>query len=203
MLAREFYQRPTEVVARDLLGKLLVRIYADGVTAVRLTEVEAYLGVEDPACHTFGGRRTRRTETMWGEAGHAYVYLVYGMHHCFNVVTVGPDRPEAVLVRGGVAVGGLDLIRERRGPKVAERFLADGPGKLCQALEVTRDHDGIDLCELSSVLRICDDGLRVGEGAVKRTPRVGVDYAGEASGWPLRLVIDSRVFNSSADSTGF
>ena len=200
---REFYQRPTEVVARDLLGKLLVRAHADGVTVVRLTDVEAYLGVDDPACHTFGGRRTRRTEAMWGEAGHAYVYLVYGMHNCLNVVTVGPERPEAVLLRGGVAVEGLGLVRQRRGSKVAERSLTDGPGKLGQALGLTRDHDGIDLCDPSSVLRICDDGLRVGEGAVERRPRVGVDYAGEASGWPLRLVTDSRVFSSSGESTGF
>ena len=185
------------VVARDLLGKILVRVHPDGLTAVRLTEVEAYLGVGDPACHTFGGRRTRRTETMWGEAGHAYVYLVYGMHSCLNVVTVGRSQAQAVLVRGGVAVEGSELIRERRGLKVAQRFLTDGPGKLCQALGVTRDHDGIDLCDPSSVLRICDDGLRVGEEAVLRLPRVGVDYAGEAAGWPLRFITDSIMSRSS------
>jgi len=134
---------------------------------------------------------------MWGEAGHAYVYLVYGMHNCLNVVTVGRTRPEAVLVRGGVAVEGSELIRQRRGSKVAQRFLTDGPGKLCRALGVTRDHDGIDLCDPLSVLRICDDGLRVGEESVLRTQRVGVDYAGEAAGWPLRFITDSTVSRSS------
>ncbi len=203
MLAREFYQRRTEAVARDLLGKVLVREGEDGAVAVRLAEVEAYLGVDDPACHTFGGRRTPRTETMWGEARHAYVYLVYGMHHCLNVVTVGPGRPEAVLIRGGVAVAGLGLIRRRRGMTVARRSLTDGPGKLCQALALTREDDGVDLCDPSSTLRICDDGFRVEEGCVQRTPRVGVAYAGEAASWPLRLTTDSTVFRSSGDSTGF
>ena len=89
ILSRGFYQRPTAEVARDLLGKFLVRTTARGVVAVRLNEVEAYLGVDDPACHTFGGRRTTRTETMWGEAGHAYFYRVYGLHNCLKVVTVG------------------------------------------------------------------------------------------------------------------
>ena len=158
-----------------------------------MTEVEAYLGVDDPACHTFGGRRTERTETMWGEAGHAYVYLVYGLHHCLNVVTVGPDQPEAVLVRGGVVVEGLELARARRGPRVGEGSLADGPGKLCQALAVSRENDGADLCAPESSLRICDDGLSIDEREVRRLPRVGVDYAGEAALWQLRYVTDSKV----------
>ena len=180
-------------MARGLLGKLLVRTHPDGITILRLTEVEAYLGVDDPACHTFGGRRTARTETMWGEAGRAYVYLVYGLHHCLNVVTVGPDRPEAVLVRGGAVVEGMDLVRARRGPRVGKRSLTNGPGKLCQALAITRTDDGIDLCSLESTLRICDDGVEIPEIGVRRMPRVGVDYAGEAASWPLRLVTDSMV----------
>jgi DNA-3-methyladenine glycosylase len=189
LLARGFYQRPTEVVARELLGKLLVRQSPEGAVTVRLTEVEAYLGVDDAACHTFGGRRTARTETMWGEAGHAYVYLVYGLHSCLNVVTVGRGRPEAVLVRGGVVEGGLELARARRGVKVGERALVDGPGKLCQALAVSRADDGADLCAPASGLVIRDDGLRVGERSVRRLPRVGVAYAGAAAAWPLRFVL--------------
>ena len=106
MLPRDFYQRTTEEVARGLLGKLVVSCDGEGTVVLRLTEVEAYLGTEDPACHTYGGRRTRRTETMWGEAGHAYVYLVYGLHCCLNVVTVAPGQPEAVLIRGGTIYDG-------------------------------------------------------------------------------------------------
>ena len=180
-------------MAGELLGKLVVRTHPDGVTVLRVTEVEAYLGIDDPACHTSGGRRTVRTETMWGEAGHAYIYLVYGLHNCLNVVTVGPEQPEAVLLRGGAVVEGMDLVRKRRGPLVGERSLTDGPGKLCQALAITRDDDGVDLCSSESTLRICDDGIEISEDRVRRVPRVGVDYAGEAASWPLRLITDSKV----------
>lgn len=193
ILAREFYQRPTEVVAGELLGKLLIRTDGDGAVVLRINEVEAYLGINDPACHTFAGRRTPRTEVMWGEAGRAYVYLIYGIHNCLNVVTVGPGSPEAVLIRGGEVISGRCLARSRRGPNVEERVLADGPGKLCQALAVTRADDGIDLCTESTFLQIKDDGFRVEEGAIRRLPRVGVDYAGEAASWPLRLTTSSRV----------
>jgi DNA-3-methyladenine glycosylase len=189
VLARDFYQRTTEHVARELLGKLLLRTDAGGDVVLRLTEVEAYLGIDDPACHTYGGRRTPRIETMWGEAGHAYVYLVYGIHSCLNVVTVGPGRPEAVLIRAGVVEEGLEYVRARRGAKVGEGSLTDGPGKLCQALAITRSDDGVDLCAPDSALRICDDGVEFGEDRVQRTPRVGVEYAGEAASWPLRFAV--------------
>jgi DNA-3-methyladenine glycosylase len=189
VLARNFYQRTTEVVARELLGKLVVRTHVDGTVVLRLTEVESYLGIEDRACHTFGGRRTPRTETMWGEAGNAYVYLIYGLHSCLNIVTVGPGQPEAVLIRGGVVEEGHDLVRARRGPRVGEGALADGPGKLCQALAISRSDNAADLCAPDSALRICDDGVEISEDRVQRLPRVGVDYAGEAAGWPLRFRI--------------
>jgi len=159
----------------------------EGVVAVRLTEIEAYLGMDDPACHTFGGRRTPRTETMWGAAGRAYVYLIYGMHHCLNVVTVGEGVPEAVLIRGGVPVMGNALVRRRRGPKVALRNLVDGPGKLCRALAVTRSEDGLDFGDPESPLTIRSDGHTFSSAEVERLPRVGVGYAGEAASWPLRL----------------
>jgi DNA-3-methyladenine glycosylase len=188
VLGRKFYQRPTEVVARELLGKLLVRATPEGVVAVRLVEVEAYLGAEDPACHTFGDRRTARTETMWGAAGVAYIYLIYGLHNCLNVVTVGEGVGEAVLVRGALTVAGRGLVRARRGSRVPESALTDGPGKLCQALSVSREDDGSDLCDPSSGLWICDDGVSVADASVTRTPRTGVDYAGEAAQWPLRFV---------------
>lgn len=190
MLPRDSYKRTTKVVARTLLGKLLVSTDSVGEVVVRITEVESYLGIDDPACHTYGGRRTPRTETMWGEAGHAYVYLIYGLHNCLNVVTVGPGQPEAVLIRGGVVEKGLEIVRARRGSKVGERSLTDGPGKLCQALAITRLNDGIDLCAPDSALRICDDGFRISEDRVQRLPRVGVDYAGEAALWPVRLRFD-------------
>lgn len=195
-MSRGFYQRPTEEVARGLLGKILIRRSPDGVAAVRISEVESYLGVDDPACHTFGGRRTRRTETMWGAAGVAYVYLIYGIHSCLNVVTVGEGAPEAVLIRGGWPLLGLDLIRSRRGPRVADRSLADGPGKLCRALDVTLRDDGCDLCRPGRAMAVLTDGLEVTESEIIRSPRVGVDYAGEAAGWPLRLRVTPKVGDS-------
>jgi len=171
-------------VALGLLGKVLVREDGEGLAAVRITEVEAYLGEEDPACHTFRGRRSERVRTMWGEAGHAYVYLIYGIHHCLNVVTVGPGVPQAVLVRGAVPVAGSAAIRRRRGG----RLDLAGPGKLCQGLAITRELDGADLTRTESGLWIVADGVEVPGDEVTRTPRIGVDYAGEAARWPLRFV---------------
>jgi DNA-3-methyladenine glycosylase len=188
VLPRGFYQRPTVEVARDLLGKVLVRTDGDRTVAVRLTEVEAYLGRDDPACHTSGGRRTPRVRSMWGEAGHAYVYLVYGVHHCLNLVTVGSGAGEAVLVRAAAPVLGHGFIRRRRGSKVADGELCNGPGKLCQALAITRDDDGHDLCSHRSLIYVVDDGAEVLEADVRRGPRVGVSYAGEAANWPLRFI---------------
>ncbi len=170
-----------------LLGKLLVRRTLGGTAVARLTEVEAYLGVDDPACHTFGGRRTPRVETMWGEAGHAYVYMVYGMHHCLNVVTVGPGTPQAVLIRAAVPMAGEAVIRDRRGRPDPVCRLLDGPGRLCQGLAITRDDDGTDLCDPRGDLWLADDGTGVPPAVVRRLPRVGVDYAGEAASWPLRF----------------
>lgn len=182
-LGRRFYQRPTRVVARDLLGKLLVRRLPEGTAAVRITEVEAYLGVRDPAAHTYGGRRTPRNETMWGEGGRLYVYFTYGMHHCANVVTRAAGVPEAVLLRGGVPVAGEGVIAARRAGRL------DGPAKLCQGLGIDRALDGADLTGGGEVW-LAADAFACRPAWVRRLPRVGVAYAGEAAGWPLRLLLD-------------
>jgi DNA-3-methyladenine glycosylase len=189
VLPRGFYQRPTVDVARDLLGKLLVRSGRDGTVAVRVTEVEAYLGPDDPACHTFGGRRTPRVRSMWGAAGHAYVYMIYGVHHCLNLVTVGGGAGEAVLLRAAIPVMGHLVIRQRRGLQVAAGELCNGPGKLCQALAIDSDDDGHDLCAPRSQLTVHDDTFIAGENDVRRLPRIGVEYADEAAEWPLRFVL--------------
>ncbi len=126
---------------------------------------------------------------MWGEAGRAYIYLIYGIHHCLNVVTVGEGVPEAVLIRGGKPLTGGGLIRLRRGSEIPRRNLADGPGKLCQATALTRDEDRLDLCYPAGGLTIRSDGYELTDERVERLPRVGVDYAGEAAAWPLRLMV--------------
>ena len=130
---------------------------------------------------------------MFGPPGVAYVYLIYGMHHCLNVVTVGEGVPEAILIRGGRPIAGVDLVRQRRGVGVGSAALADGPGTLCQALAITRKDDGVDLCESKGGITIHTDGITVPEDDVQRLPRVGVDYAGEAAAWPLRLKLSLRL----------
>jgi DNA-3-methyladenine glycosylase len=187
-LAKRFYQRPTRTVARELLGKLLVRRLPEGLVAVRLVEVEAYLGVGDPAAHTFGGRRTKRNEAMWGEGGHLYVYFTYGMHHCMNVVTRGPGVPQAVLLRAALAVHGADLIVARRGGR-SGRDLLDGPARLCQGLGVDRLLDGKDLTSRGAIW-VASDDVSCRRTWVRRSPRVGVAYAGDAAHWPLRYLVD-------------
>ncbi|HLE61457.1 MAG TPA: DNA-3-methyladenine glycosylase [Thermoanaerobaculaceae bacterium] len=187
-LDRGFYQRPTRTVARELLGKLLIRRLPEGLVAVRLVEVEAYLGVGDPAAHTFGGRRTARNEVMWGEGGHSYVYFTYGMHHCCNVVTLRTGRPEAVLLRGALPVLGEPLIVARRSSRAGRRLL-DGPARLCQGLGIDREVNGADLTS-GDAIWLASDGVSCREAWVRRLPRVGVAYAGEAARWPLRFLVD-------------
>ncbi|HVN76402.1 MAG TPA: DNA-3-methyladenine glycosylase, partial [Thermoanaerobaculaceae bacterium] len=182
-----FYQRATRAVARALLGKLLLRRLPEGLVAVRITEVEAYLGVADPAAHTYRGRRTPRNEAMWGEGGHLYVYFTYGMHHCCNVVTRRAGVAEAVLLRGAVAVRGERVISARRGGRSGPGLL-DGPAKLCQGLAIDKALNGAELTGGVGVW-LASDGFRCRSGWVRRLPRVGVAYAGDAANWPLRFVV--------------
>ncbi len=196
-LGRGFYQRDTCEVARDLLGKLLCRRLDGGFAAARIVEVEAYLGVGDPACHTFGGRRTPRVEAMWGAAGHLYVYFTYGMHHCANVVTREAGVPEAVLLRGAVAVAGAAAIRARRGGRGGPDMLI-GPARLCQGMAIDRALNGADLVAGGAVW-LADDGLRCPPAAVRELPRVGVAYAGDAAAWPLRFACELAAPAAPAD----
>ncbi|HEY1907716.1 MAG TPA: DNA-3-methyladenine glycosylase [Myxococcaceae bacterium] len=167
-LPHSFYERPARVVARALLGKLLVH----GARVGRIVETEAYVGVHDLACHASRGR-TARTEILWGPPGRAYVYFIYGMHWCFNAVTGPEGRPSAVLVRGLEPVAGFD------GP-----VRLDGPARLCRALDITGADNGLDLA--TSGLRIVDAPAIAGR-AVERGPRIGVDYAEEWAERPLRF----------------
>jgi len=186
-LARSFYLQPTLRVARALLGKVLVHETAEGRAAGRIVEVEAYRGPADRAAHTAGGRRSARNETMWGPPGHAYVYFVYGMHHCVNVTTRAAGLPEAVLLRALEPIEGIDLMRVRRNiPDAPAWRLCRGPGALCQALGVTRQQDGTDL--VRGPLRILD-GPTVPARLVRRTPRIGVAYAGADALRPWRFLV--------------
>ncbi len=190
-LPPSFYRRPAEEVARDLLGRWLVREFAGEPgerLVLRLVETEAYLGAPDRASHAWGGRRTPRKESLYLPGGHAYVYFIYGMHFCLNAVTGEPDIGSAVLLRAGEPVEGEERMRENRGWPRAPRpgDLAGGPGKLCQALGVGRELDGVPLDRPPLWIA---RGEPVDAAEVAAGPRIGVDYAGEAAAWPLRFTV--------------
>ena len=186
-LPRSFYLHPTLTIARRLLGKVLVHETADGLAAGRIVETEAYRGPADRAAHSRGGHRSARNEVMYGPPGHAYVYFIYGMHHCVNVVTQPQDVPEAVLIRALEPVAGVDLMRGRRRlPDAPEWRLCRGPGALCQALGIDRALNGTDL--VRGALRILDRP-DVSAARIGRTPRIGVDYAGDDAARPWRFVV--------------
>src|SRR5512141_643056 len=189
---REFYlAADTQRVARDLLGKLIVVPAEDGSrVSGMIVETEAYLGREDRAAHSFGGRRTPRNEVMYGLAGHVYVFFVYGMYYQFNVVTGPVDHPHAILVRAVEPVESIEMMRERRGP-MKDRKLTSGPGKLCIALNIDRGLNGEDLLGdriwLEVYRSFTDDEIAVGK-------RIGIDYAGEDAERPWRFWIKDNVF---------
>jgi DNA-3-methyladenine glycosylase len=193
-LPREFYTRPNVVtVARELLGKLLVVPAPDGQrVSGRIVEVEAYRGPQDRAAHSYGGRRTKRTETMYGVGGTVYVFFVYGMYYQFNVVTNITDAPHAVLVRAVEPVEGIELMRQRRHGQ-PDHNLTNGPGKLCIALGIDRKLDATDLLGDGVWL---EDGPKIPRSQIATGPRIGIDYAAEWRDKPWRFWIRGNSFVS-------
>jgi DNA-3-methyladenine glycosylase len=186
--ARSLFLAPTLQVARRLLGATLIHDTPDGRTAGRIVEVEAYRGPKDRAAHSRGGHRSPRIEVMYGPPGHAYVYFVYGMHYCVNVVTAAAEVPEAVLIRALEPLDGVELMRTRRAlPDEAPVWrLCRGPGALCQAMGIGRAENGGDL--LDGPLRLLL-GATVPARLVARGPRIGVAYAGADALRPWRFAI--------------
>jgi len=199
-LPREFYTRSDVLeVARDLLGKKLVVPNRNGArVAGIIVETEAYRGPQDRASHAYNGRRTRRTETMYGIGGTAYVYFVYGMYHQFNVVTNVEDIPHAVLVRAVEPVEGLDIIRRRRAGR-SEYELTSGPGRLCVAMGIDRGLDNADL--LGNRVWI-EEGISISPRQIARGPRVGIDYAEEWVTKPWRFWARDNPFVSRIQTRG-
>jgi DNA-3-methyladenine glycosylase len=187
-VGRAFFNRPSVVVAPELLGCVVEHRTDDGLVAVRLTEVEAYSAELDPASHAYRGR-TARNAVMFGEPGHVYVYFTYGMHFCMNLVCEGVGIASAVLLRAGEVVEGTELARGRRGGAPV-RDLARGPARLTLALGIGRDANGLDVCDPGSALLVRRG--RVGEGRVLAGPRVGVS-AGERTPWRFWLDGDPTV----------
>jgi DNA-3-methyladenine glycosylase len=182
-LPRDFYAQQTLQAAQALLGTRLVRVHADGVTTGMILETEAYVGPEDQASHAWRGR-TPRTAVMFGPPGFAYVYVIYGLHHCLNVVTEPEGYPAAVLIRAVQPEEGLDLMRARR-RKQELALLASRPGRLSQAFGIDRDLNGVDLC--GDTLFIEDQ--RRPPPTIVATPRIGVDYAGLWKEMPWRFYL--------------
>jgi DNA-3-methyladenine glycosylase len=183
-LQRGWFDRPATALAPLLLGSRLVHDAADGRVGGMIVEVEAYRGPEDLAAHSSRGR-TRRNEVMFGPPGHLYVYLIYGIHHCMNVVAGPGEKPEAVLIRAVAIDEGLDIARQRRGERVPALRLASGPGNVGSAFGIDRGLNGADLI---------DGPVRVeprlgGAPRVSRGPRIGVAYAGPWAERPLRYWI--------------
>jgi len=188
VLDRGWFDRPSPVLARDLLGGRLVHDGPDGCVGGRIVEVEAYQGPEDLAAHSARGR-TARNAVMFGAPGHLYVYLIYGLHHCLNVVAGPGEKPEAVLIRALEIDEGISLARRRRGARPPDHRLASGPGNVGQALGVDRSLNGSDL--LSGRVWIEPRQGRLPK--VLRGPRIGVGYAGAWADRPLRYwIADDR-----------
>ncbi|MGH3342635.1 MAG: DNA-3-methyladenine glycosylase [Carbonactinosporaceae bacterium] len=183
-LPRSFFDRPVLEIAPDLLGRVLVHDAPRGAVVLRLTEVEAYDGENDPGSHAYRGQ-TARNAVMFGPPGHVYVYFTYGMHFCMNLVCSPPGRAAAVLLRAGEVVAGVELARHRRPTARSDRELARGPARLTRALGVARELDGADACSEGTALRICE-GRPAAPGQIRTGPRTGVARGG---GRPWRFFV--------------
>jgi len=188
-----FFRQDTVELARKLLGCLLVHRTPDGIAGGMIVEVEAYVGAIDKACHAYRNR-SERTEIMYHDGGYAYVYFIYGMHHCFNVVTGPEGEGNAVLIRALEPVIGLELMQRRRNAK-SVRNLCNGPGKLCQALAISKNEYGMDLCAADSLLRLIRY-RHVPDAQIVATPRINVAYAEEAAAWPWRFYVKDNLYVS-------
>jgi len=187
----EYYQQQDVVaIAKDLIGKVLCTYLDNQFTSGIITETEAYAGIQDKASHAYGGKRTKRNEVMYHAGGKAYVYLCYGMHTLFNVVTSTEGIPHAVLIRGIYPLDGIPIILQRRKAKQISHQLTLGPGKVTQALGIHLSHNGLDLTQ--NILWIEDRKIRIPENSINIGKRVGIDYAEEDALLPYRFYVDPK-----------
>jgi DNA-3-methyladenine glycosylase len=195
VLPRSFYLQPDVVtLARSLLGKFLVTRIDGQVTSGMITETEAYAGITDKASHAYGNRNTNRTEVMFRKGGTGYIYLCYGVHSLFNVVTNEEGIPHAILIRGILPADGMDVMLRRTGNTVMKPGAGTGPGKVAKLLGIHYSFSGIDLCKNPGdpeepAIWIEDRGIRVDKKEIEITPRIGVDYAGVDALLPYRFII--------------
>ncbi len=198
-LDRSFYNRNTLIVAKELLGKILVHNIDGKLLKGKIVETEGYLGLRDKAAHSYGGKKTNRVETMYGDPGRAYVYLIYGMYYCLNIVTEEEGSPEAVLIRGVEPLEGIDEMSINRFgkfyhqlTKYQKRNLTNGPGKLSMAFNIGKTLDKENLC--GNRLYV-ESGLEEDFNIIETT-RIGIDYAEEAKDFPYRFYIEGNPYVS-------
>lgn len=198
-LKREFYKKDSLQIGKELLGKYLVHETSQGKMVGRIVEVEAYIGPNDKGAHSYGGKRTPRNETMYAEGGTAYVYIIYGMYHCMNVVTNEINKPEAILIRAVEPVEGVNIMAQNRFnkdfdllTKQQKRNLTSGPGKLCIAMEINKNNNGDDLCE--NKLYLTEGSSE--EFEIVSAKRIGIDYAEEAKDYLWRFYMKDNLFVS-------
>ena len=198
-LNRDFYNRDSLIVAKELLGKVLVHEIDGQKISTKIVETEAYMGINDKAAHSYGGRRTQRVEVMYGGPGFSYVFFIYGMHYCFNIVTREEGNPQAVLIRAVEPIKGLDILAQNRfGKKYSQltksqiKNLTNGPGKLCRALLIDKSLNGEDLCGSKLYVEEGEDD----KNSIVSAKRVGIDYAEEAIDYLWRFYIEDNVYVS-------
>ena len=196
ILPRSFYTRPDVVnIARELLGKVLYTCINGQVSAGIITETEAYAGITDKASHAYNNRRTPRTEIMYHTGGTAYVYLCYGIHSLFNIVTSVADQPHAVLIRGINPLQGVETMKLRSGKTKIGVQDGIGPGKVARLLGIAVRHSGLDMCDETLAgdrIWVQDEGVTVQEDEIVTGPRIGIDYAGEDALLPYRFRITKK-----------
>ncbi len=191
-----FYKRSDVVlIARELIGKIIVTNFDGLVTSGRIVETEAYTGFNDKASHAFAGKRTARNEHMYATAGTAYVYICYGMHHLFNVVTNAKEIPDAVLIRAVEPITGIDIMLQRTGKIKFDSSLTKGPGNAAKALGIGKRNSGINL--LQGLIHIADDGFAIDENLLGISKRIGIENTGDAVSLPYRFYIKGNRFVSS------
>ena len=196
-LSADFYQRDDVLlISRELLGKVLCTNFHNKLTSGIIVETEAYGGITDKASHAYGGRRTKRTETMYAKGGSAYVYLCYGIHHLFNIVTNKENIPHAVLIRAIQPHYGIEIMLQRRNKKKIDHTLTSGPGSLTRALGITVKNSGTFL--MGNLIWLEDQNINYTNQDILATPRVGVQYAGKDAQNPWRFQVENSPWVSPA-----
>lgn len=196
-LTVEFYERNDVVlIAKELIGKIIITRFNNHVTWGRIVETEAYIGLTDRASHSYGGKRTARNEDMYAAAGTAYVYICYGMHHLFNVVTNKKNIPDAVLIRAVEPLKGIGIMLARTGKIKPDNTITKGPGNAAKALGISKIHSGINLCKKEII--IVDDGTVVAPALIGKSRRIGVESAGDAALKPYRFYVKGNPFVSGS-----